>query len=117
MEPVTPEITNYIIVNYWELLNLKEKSALKHYRHSLKLHDLPDGELRAKIYLRNQWLSDDPEILKLLDEGYVQFILNCAVRVLRDNPGGVFLNLCPKCGGLPRTPLAKQCRVCGHDWH
>ena len=27
------------------------------------------------------------------------------------------LNNCPKCGALARTPRAKQCRHCGHDWH
>jgi len=29
----------------------------------------------------------------------------------------VFWNLCPKCNGLARTPKAKQCRHCYHDWH
>jgi hypothetical protein len=26
------------------------------------------------------------------------------------------INTCPQCGQLARTPLAKQCRHCGHDW-
>ena len=117
MEAVTPEIANYIVIHYFGLFTEQEMMALMHYRHSLKLQDMPDGELRTKIYLRNQWLSNDPEILKQLDRGYVQFTLNCAKRVLRENPDKVFFNLCPKCEKLARSPLAKQCRFCGYDWH
>lgn len=29
----------------------------------------------------------------------------------------VFLNNCPKCDKLARTPYAKQCRYCGYNWH
>jgi len=28
----------------------------------------------------------------------------------------IFINNCPVCGKLTRTPEAKQCRHCGHDW-
>ena len=117
MEPLTPEKANYIIAHYMQLLNKPEKIALKQHRHSLKLSELPDGEVRTKIYLRNQWLTDEPEILAQLDEGYVQFILNCAGRILKDYPDEVFFNYCAKCGKLARTPQAKQCRFCGYDWH
>jgi hypothetical protein len=117
MDDITAEKANYIIIHYLNLLTESEMVALKHHRHSLKLQELADCELRTKIYLRNQWLSDDPEILRQLDKGYVQFILNCAERVLTDNPGKVYFNLCPVCEKLARTPKAKQCRFCRHDWH
>ncbi|MGF7041049.1 hypothetical protein [Mucilaginibacter lappiensis] len=117
MAATTAERANYIIIHYLGMLTEHEMEALKHHRHPLKLRELPDGELRTKIYLRNQWLSDEPEILKQLDKGYVQFILNCAERILKDNPDKVYFNLCPVCRKLARTPDAKQCRFCGHDWH
>lgn len=37
--------------------------------------------------------------------------------ILKDYSNEVFLNNCRKCGKLARTPFAKQCRYCGHDWH
>lgn len=117
MEPVTPEQANYIIKHYLGLLTEPEMIALKHHRHALKLYELPDSELRTKIYLRNQWLTDEPEILAQLDEKYVQFILNCAEHILKEHPNEVFFNGCTKCGKLARTPQAKQCRFCGYDWH
>jgi hypothetical protein len=42
---MTAEEANYIISHYSDLLNLNEKQALKHHRSSLKLQDMPDGEL------------------------------------------------------------------------
>lgn len=30
---------------------------------------------------------------------------------------GNIYNWCPRCDKLARTPEAKQCRHCGHDWH
>ena len=29
----------------------------------------------------------------------------------------IVLNKCPKCGKIARTPKAKQCKFCHHDWH
>lgn len=39
-----------------------------------------------------------------------------AERLLKDH-GSEILNTCPRCEKLARTPLAKQCRHCGFDWH
>ncbi|UOE46993.1 hypothetical protein MTO98_21545 [Mucilaginibacter sp. SMC90] len=114
---MTAEEVNYIISHYSDLLNLNEKRALKHHRSSLKLQDMPDGEIRRQLYLRNNWLTDDPEILNYLSEGYVQFIITTAENVLKNHPGKMFFNRCKICGKLARTPLANQCRFCGHDWH
>lgn len=32
-------------------------------------------------------------------------------------PEELFWNNCPKCDKLARTPSAKQCRFCNHDWN
>ncbi|MEN0052388.1 MAG: hypothetical protein AAGC65_01900 [Mucilaginibacter sp.] len=117
MDGITPEKANYIITHYSGMLTEQELEALKHLRHSLKLRELPDSGLRTNIYLRQRWLSNNPEILKQLDGGYVQFTLNCAKRILNKNFEKIYFNLCPVCRKLARTPNAKQCKYCGHDWH
>ena len=114
---MTIERANYIVSFYEHLLPLKQKAALKHLRHSLKLQDLPDSEVRTKLYLRNQWLTDDPEVLNFLDPDYTQSILNIAACLLEEHNSAVFFNNCPQCSRLARTPFAKQCRYCLHDWH
>lgn len=37
--------------------------------------------------------------------------------ILEKYPDKISFNYCPKCNGLARTPFAKQCLHCGHDWH
>lgn len=36
--------------------------------------------------------------------------------ILKDYKDKIFLNNCPKCGELARTPKARQCRYCGNKW-
>jgi len=116
MDEKALEQANYIIAYYSSLLNPTEAKALRHQRSTFKLKDSNDDTQR-RMYLKTGWLSVDPEILNYLKDGYNQFILNCAERILKDNPGVVYLNLCPLCNKLARTPQAKQCRFCGHNWH
>jgi hypothetical protein len=61
--------------------------------------------------------TSDPEVLRLMTDGVDAFLLRVRDRILRDYPQQVVLNYCPKCGGLAKTPRAKQCRWCHHDWH
>jgi hypothetical protein len=65
----------------------------------------------------SECLSDDPEVLNLAASGYDAFQKRTAARILGEHSDIVFLNRCPKSGGLTRTPKAKQCRFCDHDWH
>jgi hypothetical protein len=117
MDDISIEVAYYIIKYYSSLLSLPQKAALKHHRHALKIHEMPDNAVRRQLYVKFNWLSDDPDVLRLLDEGYVNFILNCAQQILKDHPKQVHINFCPQCNKLARTPHAKQCRWCGYDWH
>jgi hypothetical protein len=116
MEDITIEKADYIIAYYSNLMNLEERKALRHHISTFKLEGTADGRL-TRMYLKTGWLTDDPLILNYLGEGYVQFTLNCAERILKDNPDKVSFNLCRVCKKLARTPEAKQCRWCGYDWH
>jgi len=61
--------------------------------------------------------TDDPDALALARDGYDAFVLRTGQRILSENRDAIFLNYCPQCKGLARTPKARQCRFCGHDWH
>jgi hypothetical protein len=115
MDAITLEKANYIIAHYSNLLTSSEQLALRHYRSIIKLENVNDKS--TDMYYRIGWLSDNSEILKYLDHGYEQFIVNCFERILKEAPDDVFFNLCPVCNKLARTPDAKQCRWCAHDWH
>jgi hypothetical protein len=55
--------------------------------------------------------------MALIGDGVDVFHRRAAQRVLREHGKTVFLNRCPRCNRLVRTPRAKQCLWCGHDWH
>jgi hypothetical protein len=117
MNEITIDVANYIIKYYSSLLPKQQMAALKHHRHALKIPEMPDSQIRQQLYVKLNWLSDDPSVLHLLDDGYVNFILDCARQILKEHPKQVHINFCPQCSKLARTPHAKQCRWCGYDWH
>ena len=57
-----------------------------------------------------------PVVRRLLADGPIEFKRRIAERVLHEHGDAVFLNLCPRCHGLCRTPKALQCFRCGHSW-
>lgn len=58
-----------------------------------------------------------PEAAQLLENGAEAFYEGVVRRVLSEHRREDVLNLCSKCGGLARTPKARQCPHCFHDWH
>jgi len=116
MEAVNKDTARYIITYFSELMTPTEKIALRHQQSLVKLED-SENDNRTKLYYRRGWLSTDADVLNLLSKGSDQFMINCAKHILKDCPEKVFLNLCPACKKLARTPDAKQCRFCGCDWH
>lgn len=63
-----------------------------------------------------RWATDQPEILALLTKGKAGLGHALAQRLLAAHPDTVFINRCPKCDAVTRTPKARQCRVCPHTW-
>ncbi len=116
MESIDKKTAHYIVLYFGNLMTGVERLALRHSRSTFKL-DGVENEKLTKVYYKAGWLSPDLEVLKLLEDGDDQFMINCAERILKENSDKVFLNYCPNCGRLARTPQAKQCRFCGFDWH
>ena len=119
---IDKELALYVVTYYRELMTAEEKSAERHLATTFKwTHGRSDvaaqEELRREQSRRSRWLSDDPAVLRLAADGLEAFRLRTAARILHDHPSDVFLNYCPKCGGLTRTPQARLCLHCGYDWH
>ncbi|MCB9262872.1 MAG: hypothetical protein H6607_10910 [Flavobacteriales bacterium] len=91
-----------------------EKLALKYHMYTYKTEDNPQ---MRKVMVDKGWISEPPDIKEFLKDGYEEFELNVARRIMKEVPEKVFLNNCPKCSKLARTPFARQCRHCGHSWH
>jgi len=108
------ETTDYITNYFGNLMTKNEKLALKHQMSSFKSNENPQFR---KIMIDKGWISSDPEITNLLENGYEVFKQNIVTRIMTETPEKVFFNNCPKCNKLARTPHAKQCRFCGYSWH
>lgn len=91
-----------------------ERLALNYHMYTYKTEDNPK---MRKLMVERGWISEQPEIKAFLNDGYEVFELNVARRIMKEVPEKVFLNNCPKCNKLARTPFARQCRHCGYSWH
>ncbi|EMI27252.1 hypothetical protein RESH_02167 [Rhodopirellula europaea SH398] len=60
---------------------------------------------------------DDVDVLSAFHTPHDDRIANAVERVLETRRGELIENRCSKCQRLARTPAAKQCLWCGHDWH
>ena len=116
------ELINYIVTYHTNLLTDKEKLGLKHLRSEIKIGssdnlDNKDSiERKTNLYKKNGWLTEDKEILELIKVGQDELDKKIAERILTDHKDKIDFNNCPNCGRLARTPSARQCRHCGHNW-
>ena len=114
------ETVDYLVTHYFYLLPHQKRLALKHVLHSEKvggIDDVASCERMRTMLLRCGWLSEDKEVLALLQDGVAAFRQRLAHTIFAENGGEGLLNNCPACSRLARTPTAKQCRHCGADWH
>ncbi|MCC9641616.1 hypothetical protein LOC71_04970 [Rhodopirellula sp. JC740] len=60
---------------------------------------------------------DDADVISAFQKPYDDRIANAVDRILETRRDDFFENRCAQCQRLARTPAAKQCLWCGHDWH
>jgi hypothetical protein len=70
-----------------------------------------------QLMVDKDWISKRKDIQDFLKNGFEEFEITVAKRIITETPDQVFLNNCPKCKKLARTPFAKQCRYCKYNWH
>jgi hypothetical protein len=118
---LNPQLAYYILRYNADLMTDVELRAQRHLFATMKATKGRSDETAQRETqndrLHSRMLSTEPDVLSLTRGGYQQFQLTTAARILRDSAGKVSFNRCPACGALARTPSAKQCRYCGHDWH
>jgi len=116
------EKASYVLRYYGHLTTREEKLANRHLTGTLKAtRGQSDATAQAQAGEASrgfqELLSDDSRVLGLAREGHEPFVVRTAERILRDHSDEVRFNYCPQCGALAKTPTAKQCRLCGNDWH
>lgn len=108
------ETVKYIIRYFRHLMTGDEKAALQ---YQMYIYKSSHNEKQRKIILEKGWICQTTETDSLFRNGYEEFEINIATRIVAQAPEEIFFNNCPDCGKLARTPAAKQCRYCGLSWH
>ena len=110
---MNPELTEYILKHGLYLMTEAERSA---YYYSMYKDDmgyrfyLVRGKTRKMYNLKNR------EVKQLVKLGRVELERQICARLLKHHKDEL-INECPECHKLARTPGARQCRYCGHQWH
>lgn len=115
------EAASYILHYYGRLMTKEERGAYSHLVATMKAtngrSDAAAQEQAKLSRIYSKSLSNNPEVLRLAHDRCESFVWRTAARILREHEQTLSFNLCPKCGGLARTPTARQCGFCGFDWH
>lgn len=120
MDPSTyiddSELTKYVWNNYQHLFSELEQRGVKAVIANEKAGR--SASVAMATVLRERWGSaNDPEVAAALGEGTEVFQRRVRERVVRECEGNLFINRCPACNRIVRTPRARQCLWCNHAWH
>jgi hypothetical protein len=112
----------YILRYFGHFMTKQEQRAQRHLFGTQKLtHGRSDAtaqrEARNMSHPTRELLSDDEIILQMTSEGSEPFLLRTAQRIFEEHRSEILFQYCPRCGRLAKTPKARQCRFCYHDWH
>ena len=108
------DLSRYVLTYYGQFMTPHEWEAKRSIYFQQAQQGATSQGMRAML---GKKVSQDPEVLALLADGDESFYVRVRDRILREHSSEVFLNRCPKCGALARTPRAKQCRACFYSWH
>ena len=107
-------LTRYVWAQCHGYMTDFEQACAKAILGREKAATLEPGALRELI-VRHWATPRDPAVLAALEQGHDAFRAAVRDRVMRDHPEAIAR--CPRCAGLLRTPRARQCMWCLHDWH
>ncbi len=108
-----PELVDYIFYHCQQFQTNDEKIAGRTILYEQKNLKEP----MKRIVIRKGWYSEAEHIQEMIGNGFEDFKNCVAIRIFKEHGNELDLNLCSKCFKIARTPQAKQCRFCFHDWH
>lgn len=114
---MNPELQAYIFRFCTQFMTKTESRVLKRLLLTPHGYQTTLDASTASPLLEELYGFKDETTNNILASGDAESIrLQIAQRLWAEADRSVF-NFCPECEALARTPQAKQCRHCGHDWH
>ncbi|SEW52798.1 hypothetical protein [Chitinophaga arvensicola] len=113
MDTLYPELKTYI---YQYCLEFMTEDEIMAKRTVLYNFYMPSESTLSKMKEKG-WISDHPRIHAMITDGAEALKDRIVNRIWDEHRDELCLNLCPVCNKIARTPAARQCRFCFHDWH
>ena len=111
----TEHLIEYVIRHYSYLFTRLESLGFKAAMADEKAKS--SSSTMAKK-LRDKWgAENNPEVVEALSEGYDAFKFAVYTRLIKEHKNEIFINRCPNCNKIVKTPKAKQCPWCFNSWH
>ena len=117
---VDADVARYILYYHSNLMTKLERRVQGHLAAKSMMILWGNRSPQEQAYASEEYsryLSTDPVVLKLANDGYEAFAERTATRILGKYGKRLKLNRCPRCACVARTATARQCRFCGCDWH
>jgi acyl carrier protein len=110
-------LTSYVWRYYNSQMTSFEHKAGGEILRSMKAESYAKGDAEKLEKLKIRFgLNKDPEVTRALNVGYEEYRKQVRVRLLNERSTEIFINRCPECNRIVRTPNAKQCLWCGCSW-
>ena len=75
-------------------------------------------DARPPLKLKSRWEAEaSADALAAMMDGPTLARRQICDRIIRDHAASLTFNRCSACGKIARTPKAKQCQWCFHNWH
>jgi hypothetical protein len=110
------ELTRHVWDHYHQLLTEFERRVGRAIDARTKAATSTSPEMAG--LLNQRWgAMDDLAVEKALAEGPDAYRRRVRDRVITDHKASMYINRCPRCKRVVRTPLARQCFWCSFAWH
>ena len=118
IKPTEHELAETVYVFEYCSQFLKKEESLARYLNFIEFKVKNNGKGARNLLERtinNHSVEEIKQARDIIDEGMLILGLKLRERVLNEAPDLIIR--CAKCGGVLRTPNARQCRWCGDNWH
>lgn len=111
-----PELIDYIFEYCGKYFTEDESKANGHLTAMFKSKNNVHSPM-YKFFMKEENVLVNQQIVDLVKDGFEKFKIRVVTRIYSEHKHSLDLNLCTKCWKIARTPDARQCRFCFHDWH
>ena len=115
-EELYPELREYIFKYCGKTFWIKQRLGEMHLKNLVDAVQNVNY-LMYKILTQGGDTLRDKNISELTNDSYEAYKQRITERIFTECKDELELNLCPQCDKIARTPWAKQCKFCFHDWH